>query len=218
MPSVDKATVSLQFGGTIAGGVPWDCTMWFSPQDAGADLGEVTAGVLANANSAVNTLWGAIAPFNSPDTALTSLTARGYAAGATGTRLILFQSLGDTHIGTGGGSGALSQAVVSSLYTAIGGRSGRGRLYWPATCALPGGHAFSDAQCQTLANSLAAFMVAVSNDVAQPLEGNPVGVVRSPKLGTVNQITSVAVNTRPDRQEHRERHLVTTVHTAAVAY
>jgi hypothetical protein len=218
MLPIDKPTVSLTFGGTVAGGVPWDCRLWFSPLDTGADITNVNRGVLENAAAAIGPLWGAIAPFNSPDTALTSLTARGYRAGQTATRVQNFASLGDTHVGTGGGSGALSQAVVASLYTAIAGRSGRGRLYWPATAGLPAGHGFSDAQCQSLADALAAFMVAVSNDVAEPLEGNPVGVVRSEVLGTANQIVSVVVNTRPDRQEHRERHLVTTAHSAGVAY
>lgn len=218
MPGVDKMTVSLTFGGVVAGGVPWDCTLWFMPLDQGADPQHAKDGILANAVAHIGPLWGALAPFNSADTALTSLTTRSYIAGATNTRSIGFQSLGDTLIGTGGGSGALSQAIVASLYTSLAGRSGRGRLFWPATASLPGGHAFSDAQCQTLANALAAFMVAVSDDVAQPLQGNPVGVVRSLTLGTVNQITTVVVNTRPDRVEHRERHLVTTAHSAGVAY
>lgn len=218
MSGVDKPTVSLTFGGTVAGGVPWDCMLWFGFQDAGVNLSQAKDGILASAFSHLGPLWGAIAPFNSADTALTSLTTRAYVAGNTSTRNVGFRSVGDTFIGTGGGSGALSQAVVASLYTNLAGRSGRGRLYWPATAALPGGHMFSDAQCQSLANALAAFMVAVGDDTSQPLDGSPVGVVRSLTLGTTNQIVSVVVNTRPDRQEHRERHLAAIAHSAGVVY
>jgi len=112
-----------------------------------------------------------------------------------------------------------STSMVVSLYTALHSRSGRGRMYWPATAYMQGAadeHGFAGDQITGFANGMAAFCAFVNNPVPSPPFGQMTAVVQSQKLGLVTPVTTIKIDGRPDRQEHRERGLLFPSAQAAV--
>jgi hypothetical protein len=111
-----------------------------------------------------------------------------------------------TQVGTGAVGGALSQAVVISKKSGLHTKSGRGRSYWPANAALYD-FGFQPAKVDAV---LGAFQTMVDN-----LHDGPVGpiahldlAVISKTTSTLNLVHALAIDARPDRIEHRERHQV----------
>jgi hypothetical protein len=113
-------------------------------------------------------------------------------------------------VGTVGSQAPASTAVVATLLTSLMNRSGRGRMYFPATAAIAGanGYLLTTASCSDLAGALADFIDDVNGSEFNDAVGVLTAVVRSLHNSAVNPITSVRVDNRPDRQEHREKNLV----------
>lgn len=211
---LDTAAIAVTVSGNINGASKWDCTLWFRADPIGSSPQGLVNGVAAAMPAALNAFGAAWKPFNDDLTQITDFTVRYYAAGASGASVIAQGNLGDFIDGNGPAGAAASQAVVTTLLTGLATRSGRGRLYWPATAALVGTtHGFDPNQCQALATATITLYGTIMNTAPQGGVDIIAGV-RSIKLQTITELTAVRVDTRPDRQEHRETKLGFTSHTA----
>jgi len=110
--------------------------------------------------------------------------------------------------GSAGHVSSAAQCVVASLYTAVHSKSGRGRMYLPATGDMPGGidaYGFHPADTSALCTAVAAWLTAVNTFAYASTVGILTAVVQSLTTASVNPITKVFVDTRPDRHIHREK-------------
>jgi hypothetical protein len=102
--------------------------------------------------------------------------------------------------GTGTGFAPLQQCAVVSLRTGFAGRRTRGRMYVPASGAAANtGHLYASSVATNLANSTAAFFTAV-NAMAN---AGPVSVLSQVGAGSINPVTEVRVDDKPDIQRRR---------------
>lgn len=216
MTTVAVPTLSITIGGTIATSSTWDTTLWFHVTAPVTDAQTLCQDTVTGSIEPIRTfLRSGWAPFNTADTGALSLVTRYYPANASAASARAQGDFGDFEIGSNANGAAASQCVVTSLLTAVATRSGRGRLYWPATGGFGGSvHRYDDTLCQNMANDLAALYESIV--LAAPSDAGLVGVVRSGKLHSVNNITTIRVDTRPDRQEHRESRLTFNQHSAPV--
>lgn len=206
-PAIQR--VKTSFGGTIAGQA-WETSMWWSQSAPGLPLASDLLAFAAGVGSAFNTHMGA--PWRSKNYSTTiwdSVRADIYLASSNASAQNA-TSGGFGVAGTAASVSAASQALCVSLYTAENSRRGRGRMYWPATGNLGAGfqsYAFVDADIQTYVSDFAAFLNAVTAANPWPTMGSVTPVVQSLTAGAVYPITTVLSDTRPDRIEHREKHL-----------
>jgi hypothetical protein len=154
-----------------------------------------------------------LAPLNISQTTWQTLTVYWFAAGASGSAVQASSNFTTTNVGTGTNSSPFSTALVLSKKTALLTRSGRGRAYWPATAATSFG-AFSTAQVGTLVTGFKTLYDTLKASGAGVFTALPL-VVQSNKMGVNNACVSISADTRPDRIEHRERH-VTYARSSAV--
>lgn len=198
--------VSTTFNGTITGTDVWNVVLWWAVGNENDDQANLALNMANAANDRFRTLWtDGIQAMNTSDTTYVSVTARAYKPGQTA-------ASGEAKIGgtlmagSGDPSGPASQACVVSLRTNQAGKSGRGRVYLPATAALSAlddVHAFDQARVDALITSFAAFIVSMNGAaVGVPL---PNLVVRSLRQGQAYTVNGIHVDARPDSQEHRER-------------
>jgi len=207
--------MSVSLSGAIGGGANWVCTLWFGTNSADESNAALAAGALAATRTHLDGWDNAWAAFNTSDTTLTGITVRVYDGGSDAAAAVAEGAPATAIAGTNGAQAAASQCVVTSLRTDNSTRSGRGRLYWPATGGLDGDdHNFLPARCASFADATVALYEGIMAD-ADPGSDFTIGAVRSLKLGQMIPITRVVVDERPDRQEHRERHLSFGVHSAA---
>jgi hypothetical protein len=98
-------------------------------------------------------------------------------------------------------------------------------MYMPATAGLADPHAFLflTANCSTMASSLANFLSDVNAAAAFGDAGTLTAVVSSSgglrpvvRPPAVHPITTIRVDNRPDRQEHREVNLTPSISLAAL--
>lgn len=212
---MDKPTIAVTISGKISGLSPWDVTLWFATNDLEVSVSDAVTNFAAAFPAAIDIFGNTWANLNDGGTTIQSCQVRGYAAGGSGA---IAQATTVPHspiVGISAVGGAASQACCATLYTARPGKSGRGRLYWPATAALGAGYQFPDTYVSNLALATRNLYQAVGAWQSGTLPSEFVGVVRSLTLGTTNAITDVACNSQPDRQEHRERHLTFTRHQTA---
>jgi hypothetical protein len=208
---VSQVTALLEFSGTVAGGGIWNTGLWTTTDTFPADPVAGVQSVATDAADAILQLWGTgLSDLNTSDTLLLAASCRLYAAGATASTAYAQVGVTGTPAGTGTQSGAASQACVITLQSPLAGRSGRGRMYMPATGSLGANteqHRFKAATLDLLMPGLVTFFLAVE---AMSLDDSHAlfPVVRSLKMSTVHQFNRFKVDARPDRQEHRERGLV----------
>lgn len=205
--SVDKPTIAVTINGKIGGLSPWDTTLWFAGDVLDVDLVACTAKIILEFPSQISVFGNTFSKFNDTGTSLLGATVRAYPAGSSAAAVQQSVRVSSPIIGNVAPGGAASQCCCATLYTSRPGKSGRGRLYWPATGSLPANYQFDEVNTQNLAIATKNLFQDLSNATADITGGPLVGAVRSLSLGTTNVITSIGVNTQPDRQEHRERHL-----------
>lgn len=202
----DVELVSTTFEGTIAGTDVWNTVMWWTAGNTSDDQANLALNMANAVNDRFRTLWtDGLQVLNTSDTTYVAVTARTYRPGQT-------SASGQARIGgtlmagSGDPSGPQSQCCVVSLGTDTAGKSGRGRLYFPATAALSAlddVHAFDTARVDSLITAFNAFVASMNAAaVATPL---PNLVVRSLRQGQAHVVTRMKVDARPDSQEHRER-------------
>lgn len=208
MPIPNHNRLRIEVGGDISGS-PWATGLVISPQ--GTDSPTVT-----ELDDSLTVIKGYFTTFfsgewrnlNQPSTRVTDIKAYWY-EGANGAASVTAEQSMNV-VGAGGGlSGPASQAMVVTLLTERAGKSGRGRMYLPATAGLPGGadsYKFALSQCSNVANQAADLLGSIYTEAGQPW-GVSWPSVQSNTLGVLSAITRVRVDQRPDRIEHRERGL-----------
>lgn len=208
---VSEITALLEFSGTIKGAGIWNTGLWMTADTFPADPQTGVTTVATGAAAAFSQLWtDELGAFNTADTTFAAASCRLYAAGAKASSAYAIQPAAAVLTGTGTDSAPASQACVVTLQSPLAGRSGRGRMYMPATAATGAGadeHAFPLSKVNGLIPALVTFFIATE---ALTLDNSHAlaPVVRSLKMGTVHPFKQFRVDTRPDRQEHRERGLV----------
>lgn len=208
---VSQVTALLEFSGTVRGAGVWATGLWMTTGTFPADPQTGVQTVATAAAAAFDDLWtGGLGAMNTADTSFLSASCRLYAAGATASTAVATAPTPSSEVGSGTDSSAASQACVVTLQSPAAGRSGRGRMYMPATAALGTGgeaHAFPVAKVNNLVAACVAFFIATESfslDDSHALAP----VVRSLKQGTVHPFKMFKIDCRPDRQEHRERGIV----------
>lgn len=220
MPSVAQITALLEFTGSIAGGGRWATGLWCTTDTFPSDPQAGCQSAATGAAAAFSALWqNGVGAFNATDTNFLAASCRLYAAGATASTAVAQAATPAADAGTGFGSSAASTSCVVTLQSPQAGRSGRGRMYMPATAATGLNaelHQFLAANMTALMPALVTFFIAIE---ALSLDDSHVltPVVRSPKMNTVHPFKRFSVDTRPDRQEHRERGIVFSKRTSAFA-
>lgn len=189
---------------------PWESSFYGSydgaiPVDDAALLDYATA-----AKSTLNSDWSdEFQAINDPNTNWTALRVDLYLASS----LAIAQSatFTDTTLaGVGAPGGAVSSAICTSLYSATPTRSGRGRMYVPATAALAGSSTTNGFTTARLTSWLAALSGAFTaiNTLDGPDGAGAVRVgVQSLMDSQIRPVVRVLADTRPDRIEHREKQL-----------
>jgi hypothetical protein len=118
--------------------------------------------------------------------------------------------------GGGGLKYPFQVSIVATFETGVGiGKARKGRFYLPTPDLTLGSDGlFLESECVTLAFAVAGFLASLEGAVA--IDGGPDVAVQpavisplpaSAPLGTVNPITRVSVDTRPDIQRSRARQL-----------
>jgi hypothetical protein len=118
-------------------------------------------------------------------------------------------ALVNSNTGTGTGVQPAQSCVVASLRTNTPGRSGRGRMYFPADgLALSSVGQIAQGNANALSSSLAAYFTAVN---ATALGAGSVNVVvPTSKFGAPFTVTRVVVDTETDIQRRHANKLVAT--------
>jgi hypothetical protein len=113
-------------------------------------------------------------------------------------------------VGTGGGNHPKQCSAVMTLRSSLSSRSGRGRMYLPATgvVVIAGGE-MTHGDIDNTVDFLAVWFGALA-------AGGFVPVVLSQKLSASNAVTRVDADYVPDTQRRRRNKLVTTRHSHAV--
>lgn len=208
MPAPAAARVKVTFTGNI-GGSNFATSFWATVGGAAATPSGADMTALANALSGawtthMATPWARIAD---AATIVERCSVAYYASGSSSASAAGISSPialpgGNAHTSAG------SQAMVYSLYTAVSTRSGRGRMYWPATGGLPGGimgYGFDTFDVNGNATGFAAFLHDVNTIIFLSTIRGLTACVFSDKNAAMYPITQVLVDARPDRVEHRER-------------
>lgn len=132
-----------------------------------------------------------------------------YAASAPTASLVAVATAGNNP-GASTGYMPSQVSVVASLHTAMAGRKGRGRMYWPATSlTLDANGRVNSGICDDLAYFSAFVATRLGADTLGG--GLPVAVVAGAVAGGV-PITSVTCDNRPDIQRRRADKIAATYH------
>lgn len=206
MPAPASARIRTLFEGQIDQS-RWSCGIW----------GTVPTGVPSQVNmdtyaTAVHTLfsgntWADLRALNAASTNFTDVIAQYYGPGSMAVSA-QGQHTAAPVAGTATQAAAGAQAIVASLYTGTVSRSGRGRIFLPATGGFTGGaqpYGFPTAIVTSIAADIAVLIANMKTVLATDFGGPTDVVVQSLHLSSTFPITNVLVDTRPDRQEHREK-------------
>lgn len=197
--------VHINWGGAVGPGV-WSAGVWFQVSDISVPALTVQS-LVADALSSFAAFWtGAMAVLNSPATSYNTCTGYLYRPGQTAAAASHSATLQAPSFGTGTASSAASTSAVITLQTDTAGRSGRGRIYVPATAALAGlddEYQLDHTRVTNAANAFAACLDSLKNGNESAF-ATPIPVVRSVTQTAAHTITSVRMDSRPDRVEHRE--------------
>jgi hypothetical protein len=213
-PRVIHYPASWRIKSTIFGqiqGQPWNTAVWWSTTATGipdtADL--VAQGVAMGSNFAtVRTQWSQI---NCSTTSIDSCRLDVYAPSSGAVVASGSTTSGFDSSGAAPQASAASQCLVTSPKSAHPGRSGRGRMYWPATAALPISpnlYSYSLTRIQDFCNAVAGWLTAVNSFGGTTTVGDMQACVQSLTVGELYLITSMKIDGRPDRMEHREKRIV----------
>jgi hypothetical protein len=206
VPTVPRVRVSL--GGTI-GGAAWSTAFYMSTSGAVPDAPSLQAFANAAISSFATTPGPSWADRNHSATQVNHVRADWYDAGSRASSL----NVTGVHagiVGTLSSVSAASQSMVVSLYSATQTRSGRGRMYLPATGSMSGGaqdYAFPSSSVAGILAGMKTWLIDVASVYNANVGVGATPVVQSLTTGSVHVITTLLIDTRPDRQEVREKHL-----------
>ena len=204
------ARVKATLGGSI-GGSPFQAATWFISDGTGTKSPSDLA-IDASAAAAFNSggMKSAFAGINHTSTQWQTLRLDYYPASSAAI-LVSGLKTGIAQSGVQTSVSAASQCMVITGLSSTAGRSGKSRTFLPATSGMGGGgQPFEFAASLTLA-MLTAWQGWLNQINAAPAFigcGKLRAAVQSLTLGQMAPITSVRVDSRPDRQEHREKRLV----------
>jgi len=192
--------------GTLPSGEVWQVAYWTQLTSAPAFTDASTAAAAASSDFVA--MMNAWKPLCGNTTAATAYDQYGFTGGSSAS------SHGHATISyTGSGTSFHPNqiAVVTTLRTAHAGRSGRGRMYWPATAApVPLGQGFfQSSDINPLVDAIALHFTARNTG------GNATSVV-SQTLAQSFPITSVDADTVPDTQRRRANKLRSVRHSHSV--
>jgi len=202
------ARIKVTFTGQL-GGSNWATSFWCTVGGAaatpsGADMVTLADDIAGQWTTHMATPWARIADAGTivERCSVSYYAAGSVAASAAGISSPIALPGGNLHTSAG------SQAMTYSLYTAVSNRSGRGRMYWPATGGLPGGlmgYGFDTFDVNGNCAGFAAFLHDVNTIIFLSTIRGLTACVFSDKNSAMYPITQVLVDARPDRIEHRER-------------
>lgn len=210
MPAPTGQRYRVTFGGSVGAG-PWNTSVWNTtdisvlPNQSDVNACASAIGTLFLAGP--GNLWKV---HNLASTIFDSVRIDVYQSGSMASAMN-GSSSGFGLAGTASLAAAASQCIVNSLYTANNSRRGRGRMYWPATGALPSTaqpYGFDPTQINSYGTSMATFISDLGGAFFANAMGNGTAVVQSLTAGLTFPITQLLIDTRPDRQEHREKALL----------
>lgn len=209
MPTPSIARYKVSFLGVIHG-APWQTGCWFKTDNPGppfqVDLDNWLVS-LESLGAAWKSRWQTI---NSSQCVWNALKldfyqASSLAVAVTSTRILTAPVTGSVTT-----ESSPASSLVATLNTAHAGRSGRGRMYWPATGAYtPAGSpaGWPGATVIGAATDLSAYLTAINAINSPTTTGDLTACVQSTKDGQLYPITGVTFDGRPDAIEHRERRL-----------
>lgn len=193
------------FHGTLDGGEIWQTSVWQNGRDASEVAGTVASDLVNN--SAFTPVKTQILAMLGPGDTFQGLNMYHYGGGSGADA----QSSGTN---AGNGTGTVDHpaqiCAVLTLKTAVAGRSGRGRMYWPATgVPMIAGNQMTHSNIDNMVDFLAQYFTD-STSAGFPF------VVLSQKLGTSASITSVEADYIADTQRRRRNKLTSTRHSTDV--
>jgi hypothetical protein len=207
MPAPSNSRIKLTFGGSIHSAAPFETAFFMSYSGPSVVDGTAFANWLTAEMSLMNDALTAICGLNDPTTVFTTLRGDIYPASSLAVSQTSTKTLAG-YAGTGSYGGPVSQAMCVSHYTATAGRSGRGRMYFPATALLSGAatdSGFTSAQATNIASAWGNALTALNAADGPDGSASVKAVVQSLHTATTHPITQVLVDGRPDRIEHREK-------------
>lgn len=191
--------IRLVIGGVIAGVQTWSVGVSTTSTDIPPTQADFTTW-LDSLVASLTACWSAgpgVAA--SGDTQLTRLSAYHYDANAR-----IASRVAETPVGPLGGhasgSNSYRDCLVASLMTATPGKSGRGRMYWPATGAAITNHQAGSSLVSDMATQIALFLNAINASSVGPV---PPTVIVAGKISPPPPVIQVAVDTKLDSQENR---------------
>lgn len=204
------ARVRMTLGGSI-GGSPFQAAFWFTSDGTGthapADLATDAAAAFAINSTATKSAFSLM---NHSSTQWQTLRLDYYPSGSAAI-LVSGSKTGIAQSGTNSNASAASQCMVVTGLSALAGRSGKSRTFLPATGSLIGGgqpFEFPSVQSTSTVTAFAGWLSQLNAAGSFVGCGKLRASVLSLTLGIMTPITSLRVDSRPDRQEHREKRLV----------
>jgi len=208
IPNVPRARIT--FIGSI-GGAPFNFAWWFTSDGTGthaaSDVTTDIAAYIAFASFAgVKVNWQAL---NHTSTQIQQARLDYYNASSAAV-LVSATKTGIAASGTISTVSAASQSVCVTAITGLAGRSGKGRAFMPATASISNPtspYEYDSAKILLLAQGVSGWLSAINAAPAGLGVGKLRCAVQSLTLGVMSPVTSLRIDTRPDRQEHREKRL-----------
>lgn len=208
MAGIPDGTTKLTVSGTLAAGKEsFACSFYFVGYTEYPATGSLLASGLDSSSpwSTFITAWCACM---TTDDVITEYSVYYYSGGVA----VSTQNQSVTHAGTVSTESHPKQiAAVLTLRTALSTRSGRGRVYIPATGVnvSSSSGACNTTQVSTCVDDLALFLSAIDS-------GGVHGVVVSQTMGVANKITQVDCDQVLDTQRRRRNRITSARHIHAV--
>lgn len=209
MPTPGIARYKLSFLGIIHGS-PWQTGCWFKTDNPGLPF-QVDADnwlvALDSLGAAWKSRWQTL---NSSQCVWNALKLDYYQAGSLAVAVSSTRVMSAAVAGAQTVEASPASSLVATLQTAHPGRTGRGRMYWPATGAYttassPAG--WPGATVIGAATDLSAYLTAINGINSPTTTGDLTACVQSIHDGQLYPITGLTFDGRPDQIEHRERRL-----------
>lgn len=218
MVGLNHDAIKWVIAGTIGGVQDWSTGIWFdvSLTSGSWALTDQQAFTDEFRSSAID-WWATLHGLCAADTTMTKTTTYFYPAHAVNALSVAESIIPSPVAGTGTTYLPTQSALVASMRTAVAGKSGRGRSYFPINGqALGSDHQLSGATCGTVANAYALMLTTLNglNETANGITGQTASVASFTK-GQLNTIRTVIVDSKIDTQRRREDKTPTTAFRSA---
>lgn len=204
--SIPDASIKLVPSGFIAGVQSWSVGFWVVIDQVVAPIGQGELDIVAGDwNALVATWWGVCKASSAVDTDWRKTSLYYYPAGGDNATVVSVSTASGNVPGTGGAPAPTEAAIVQSLRSTNPGRSGRGRVYLPATGQVfQSNHQLTLAQCVTYCTATKNLLTALNAYVSVPADiTNATPIVRSDTDSTGYGIVRVVVDSSIDTQRRR---------------